>query len=133
MRISTSFATAITLATALGVSITASAVDTATEEVVSSATFDTTGDELQCLTLRTIRDIQYPGDDKLVFEMRGGARYLNELSGVCNGLQKERRFDANGANVGRLCKGQVITVTDQLGIVRGSCGLGEFQELVSSR
>lgn len=133
MRTSTTFAALVTLAAALGVSTTTSASEAVDEEVVSSATFDTTGDELQCLTLRTIRDVQYPSDDKLVFEMRGGARYLNELSGVCNGLRKERRFDANGANVGRLCKGQVITVTDQLGIVRGSCGLGDFQELVTSR
>lgn len=130
MRISTCFTAPLALAAAI-LSLNVSAAEAVDEELVSSARLETTGDQLQCLTLRRIRDVEYASDRKLVFEVRGGGRYLNELSGVCNGLVKERRFDASGANVGRLCKGQVITVTDQLGVVRGSCGLGEFQALAA--
>ncbi len=132
MRRSSTRTCAVAVAAAV-CSLVAHGAENVDEEVVSSAAFETTGDQVQCLTLRTISDVHYPSNDKLVFEMRGGARYLNQLSGVCNGLTKERRFDANGANIGRLCKGQVITVTDQLGIVRGSCGLGDFQELATDR
>ncbi|MEO0971812.1 MAG: hypothetical protein AAFX85_01860 [Pseudomonadota bacterium] len=119
----------VALAVAAMLSMSAFASPAVDDEVIANAVIEKVGTEVQCLSLRTIRDVHYPSDEVMLFEVRGGATYLNELNGSCHNLSRERRFDSNSTNVGRLCKGQVITVTDRFGVIRGSCGLGDFQQV----
>ena len=92
------------------------------------ANYEKTGETVSCLSLRQVRDTNPLDDHAILFEASGGAVYLNELNGRCAGLERERRFSYTTPQ-NRICKGDIISVTDSLGTFRGSCSLGEFHKL----
>jgi len=96
--------------------------------VSALANYEKTGDSKNCLRLSMVRDSDPLDDFAILFEVRGGAMYLNELDGRCTGLEHEKRFSYTTPQA-QICEGDIITVTDTFGTFRGSCSLGEFQQL----
>jgi len=92
------------------------------------AGYEKTGDSVNCLRLSMVRDSAPLNDYQILFEVRGGAMFLNDLNGRCTGLERERRFSYTTPQA-QICEGDIISVTDNFGTFRGSCSLGEFQAL----
>lgn len=92
------------------------------------AKYEKTGETTNCLRLSMVRDSDPLDDYAILFEVRGGGVYLNELDGRCGGLERERRFSYTTPQA-QICKGDIITVTDTFGTFRGSCALGAFEQL----
>ncbi len=113
------------LATALMVSAANAEGDHAAKVL---AGYEKTGDSTDCIRLSMVRDSDPLDDFAILFEVRGGAMYLNELDGRCAGLERERRFSFTTPQA-QICKGDIISVTDTFGTFKGTCGLGEFQAL----
>ncbi len=98
------------------------------EKILSK--YEKTGEATNCLRLSMVRDSDPLDDYAILFEVRGGAVYLNELNGRCTGLERERRFSYRTPQA-QICEGDIISVTDTFGTFRGSCSLGEFQKLTA--
>lgn len=111
-------------AAALSVGLAALAGDRADRVL---ANYEKTGETVTCLNLSQVRDSNPLDDQAILFETSGGV-YLNELNGRCNRLGRERRFSYSTPQ-NRICKGEIITVVDSIGVTMGSCSLGDFQEL----
>ena len=75
-----------------------------------------------------VRDSDPLDDFAILFEVRGGAMYLNELNGRCSGLERQKRFSYQTTQA-QVCEGDIISVTDTFGTHLGGCSLGSFQEL----
>ena len=98
----------------------------AAEETEQDLTFDREGE--RCISTRAIRDTQIIDDQTILFRMRGGDVYLNNLANNCRGLRRERRFSYS-PTAGRLCDVDTIRVLEDFGgvIQEGmACGLGSF-------
>ncbi|GJL92945.1 hypothetical protein [Hyphococcus sp.] len=109
---------------ALSASEASSKADKAQEEL---SKYEKTGDSVSCLMLRSIRDTDIL-DDFTMLVKASGKTYLNEMSGRCSGLAREGRYVHRAAGSG-MCQGDIIQVIDSFGTMRGSCSLGEFEEL----
>jgi hypothetical protein len=84
-----------------------------------------------CITLMEIDRTRVADDDTILFYMRGGDVYRNELPNRCPTLDFEERFMYR-VTTGRLCSVDVITVIDDVGFgftPGASCGLGEFEPI----
>ncbi len=92
------------------------------------AGYEKTGDTMNCIRLSMVRDSDPLDDFAILFKIRGGAVYLNELNGRCTGLERQRRFSYTTPQA-QICQGDIINVTDSFGNFRGSCSLGSFQQL----
>ena len=82
----------------------------------------------RCITTRSIRNTDVIDDYTILFEMRGGDYYVNNLRNRCIGLEREGRFSYR-TSTGRLCSVSIVDVLRQFGgtLERGaSCSLGEF-------
>lgn len=85
-------------------------------------------DKKHCVRVVAIDNIDIVNDDTLIFKMRGGAYYRNDLPHRCPGM---RRTDTlmYRASTGMLCNVDIITVLDDWGFGFSpgvSCGLGMF-------
>lgn len=81
-----------------------------------------------CIDTRRISTTTVVDDQTIIFYMRGGENYVNELPRKCPSLARERRFSYR-TSISRLCDIDTITVLYSMG--RGlepgpSCGLGRF-------
>jgi uncharacterized protein DUF6491 len=92
------------------------------------AGYEKTGDVVRCLPLTQVRDSDPIDDTAILFKMRGGKMYLNELNGKCSGLKRNDRFSFKTTQ-NQICTGDIITVADPVGLPVGSCGLGTFEAL----
>ena len=95
-------------------------------ETEEDLTFDREGE--RCISTRAIRDTQIIDDRTILFRMRGGDVYVNNLTNTCRGLRRERRFSYR-PTAGRLCDVDTIRVIESFGgvIQEGiACGLGSF-------
>lgn len=89
------------------------------ESTAEALTFDREGES--CVVTRAINSTDIIDDRTIIFEMRGGEYYLNNLAYECRGLRFARGFSYS-VSTGRLCSVDTITV-----LRRGnSCGLGTF-------
>ena len=82
----------------------------------------------RCINTRAIRDTDIVDERTILFEMRGGAHYVNYLRHDCRSLVREERFSYRTTG-GRLCSVDTIRVLEDFGgfIHEGmSCGLGSF-------
>ena len=98
----------------------------AVEETGEDLAFDREGE--QCISTRAIRETQIIDDRTILFRMRGGVVYVNNLTNNCRGLRRERRFSYS-PTAGRLCNVDTIRVIEDFGgvIQEGiACGLGSF-------
>ncbi len=89
------------------------------ESTAEALTFDREGE--RCVLTRNIRSTDIIDDQTVIFEMRGGQNYLNNLAYECRGLRFARGFGYS-VSTGRLCNVDSIIVFDR-GI---GCGLGTF-------
>ncbi|HEX6997184.1 MAG TPA: hypothetical protein VF322_03505 [Gammaproteobacteria bacterium] len=84
-----------------------------------------------CIDLRSIDHTRVVDDDTLLFYMRGGGIYRNDLPNRCPQLASEERFMYRVA-LNQLCDIDVITVLTDLGfgfMPAASCALGKFQPI----
>ncbi len=109
---------------AIGAYAASSRADKAQEEL---SKYEKTGNSVSCLMLRSIRDTDILDDFTMLVEA-SGKTYLVEMSGRCSGLAREGRY-VHRANGSSMCQGDIIQVIDSFGTMRGSCSLGDFEEL----
>lgn len=80
---------------------------------------------MTCLNLSNIQQTKVVSDEAILFRMRDGRFYVNELPNKCSGLKFEDGFSYS-TSIAQLCDNvEIITV-----LRRGtSCGLGKFTEI----
>lgn len=84
-----------------------------------------------CVDLMRIDRTEIVDNDTILFYMRNGAVYRNELQQACPTLGFEERFMYR-TTLTQLCAIDVITVLQDVGfgfMPTASCGLGEFQPI----
>ncbi len=84
-----------------------------------------------CINLREIDRTRVPDEDTILFFMRGGDVYRNDLPNRCPDLDFDERFMYR-VSLNRLCDSDVITVIDDVGfgfMPGASCGLGKFSPI----
>lgn len=84
-----------------------------------------------CIDTRRISSTTVVDDQTIIFYMRGGDNYVNELPRKCPSLAREKRFSYR-TSISRLCDVDMITVLYSMGpgLQRGpSCGLGKFRAI----
>lgn len=82
----------------------------------------------RCIDTRRISKTVVVDAQTIVFHMRGGEIYRNDLPNKCTSLAREKRFSYR-STISRLCNVDVITVLYSMGsgLTSGpSCGLGKF-------
>ncbi|HLT91080.1 MAG TPA: hypothetical protein VKZ85_09070 [Woeseiaceae bacterium] len=86
---------------------------------------------VHCVRIQNIRDIDIVNDRTLVFRMRNGDVYRNDLPRRCPGLDRRDPLMYR-TSVGQLCSVDIITVLEDwgFGFAPGvSCGLGMFEPI----
>lgn len=83
------------------------------------------GEKIQCVPLYMINQTRVLDDKTILFEMKNGDVWRNELPFACHGLKREDRFSYK-TSTGQLCSMDIITVLPTMGIPGPTCGLGEF-------
>lgn len=84
-----------------------------------------------CISLSRIESSDVIDDKRILFEMRGGDYYLNELPHRCPGLGFEDAFMYR-TSIGQLCDMDIVTVLINAGFglqSGASCGLGMFRPI----
>lgn len=84
-----------------------------------------------CIRTSRTRSTRVIDDQTILFYMRGGQVFRNDMPNHCPGLAREDTF-AYETRVGRLCQIDTITVLEDFGgrFVRGAtCRLGEFSRI----
>lgn len=88
-------------------------------------------DSTHCVRINNIDNIDIINDRTLVFEMRTGSSYRNDLPRSCPGLDDNDTLMYR-SSVGQLCSIDIVTVLDDwgFGFAPGvSCGLGMFHPI----
>jgi hypothetical protein len=88
-------------------------------------------DSEHCVRIIDIDKIDIVDADTLVFRMRGGKVYRNELPHRCPGLRAKDTLMYRSSG-GRLCSVDVVTVLENWGFgfaPGASCGLGMFEPI----
>lgn len=91
--------------------------------------FSPSGEELQCVRLRTLRQSSVLDDMTVLFERNRKEAYLARLNGRCAGLLSEDRFTYRVFGGSQLCRSDIITVLDTFGRAQGSCSIESFEAL----
>ncbi|MEO1135041.1 MAG: DUF6491 family protein [Pseudomonadota bacterium] len=93
------------------------------------AEFEATGETRSCIGVTQIRTIDALDESRFLVRA-GGAYYLNEVSGRCNGADRAFNRLQYTTSIGQLCRNEIIRIVDNSnGFTVGSCSLGDFQEL----
>lgn len=82
----------------------------------------------RCISTASIRSTDIVDAQTILFNMRGGVYYLNNLSHACPRLFREKRFSYR-PTMGRLCNVDAIRVLEGYGSTMRegiACGLGSF-------
>jgi len=91
--------------------------------------YERTGETVDCIQIRNIRDTRPLSDYVMFVRATGGAFYINEFQDRCFNLGREQRY-VHRTTVPRLCKGDTIQVLDSSGSRGSTCVIGAFDELV---
>jgi hypothetical protein len=92
---------------------------------------DGADEERSCINLREIDHTRVANQDTILFYMRGGEVYRNDLQTSCPNIDSEQRFMYR-TTLNRLCDNDVVTVIDDVGfgfMPGASCGLGKFRPI----
>jgi hypothetical protein len=92
---------------------------------------DDSAEQRDCIGLMDIDRTRVADEDTILFYMRGGEVYRNDLPNRCPNLDFDERF-VYRVTLNRLCDSDVITVLDDFGfgfIPGASCGLGKFRPI----
>ena len=84
-----------------------------------------------CINVRDIDRTRVADPETILFYMRGGDVYRNDLSSRCPSLAFDERFMYR-VTQNRICDLDVITVIDDVGfgfLPGASCGLGKFRQI----
>jgi hypothetical protein len=87
------------------------------------------GETRDCINLRDIERTRVADADTILFYMRDGGVFRNDLSNRCPNLASDERFMYR-VTQSRICDLDVITAVDDVGfgfMPRASCGLGKFR------
>lgn len=86
-----------------------------------------TGKPVSCVSITQIDDTDRVTDDVILFRMKGGRVYRNDLPIACPRLSRSGSAISYRVPTGSLCSGQIINVFDpSSGLGYGSCNLGRF-------
>jgi len=85
------------------------------------------GEPTDCITSRDIEDTDAVSDRVVLFHMRNGRTYRNDLPESCRQLTRKSSAFSYRTTVDRLCSIDVIRVFEPAqGIALGGCRLGKF-------
>jgi hypothetical protein len=119
------------IASLLGLLLTAPAWAQADREAAAADQIDR--EPVKCISPNRIDRTEVIDERTVVFYMRGGNIYRNQLSRNCPQLVRERRFSYK-LSTNRLCDVDVITVLEYWGTQLRpgvSCGLGMFYPITA--
>jgi hypothetical protein len=81
----------------------------------------------RCVNMRDLDGNRSAGEAAIVFDGRGGRKWVNRPAGGCPSLEFGRALRTR-TPTGRLCRGDIATVFDPVaGIEYGGCGLADFE------
>lgn len=86
------------------------------------------GEKVQCIPHFMIERTRIINDKTILFEMKNGVVWRNELPSECPRLKREGRFSYR-TSMSQLCSMDMITLSSIMGIPGPSCGLGEFMRM----
>jgi hypothetical protein len=85
------------------------------------------GPPVSCVNLRDVDGNRSAGEAAIVFDGRGGRKWVNRPAGGCPSLEFGRALQTR-TSTGQLCRGDIATVFDPVARIEyGACGLGDFQ------
>ena len=109
---------------------TASTPEISEKAAAELAKYQLTGEKKSCLMVTQIRTIDPLDDSHFLVESAGGKKYLNVVSGRCSNASRPGYFLQYDVSGSSLCRNEIISVIDNSGgMLAGSCGLGDFEEL----
>ncbi|HEX9965246.1 MAG TPA: hypothetical protein VGB04_09720 [Allosphingosinicella sp.] len=89
--------------------------------------FEPAGAPVQCVSTRDLLGNKSAGETAIVFEGRGGRKWVNRPAAGCPDLGFSRALRTQTPST-RLCRGDIATVFDPVsGFSYGGCGLGDFE------
>ena len=90
------------------------------------AGYEPDGPPVTCVNLRDLDGNRSAGE-AIVFDGRGGRKWVNRPAGGCPSLEFGRALRTR-TSTGRLCRGDIATVFDPVARTEyGGCGLGDFE------
>ncbi|HEX8222299.1 MAG TPA: hypothetical protein VF605_00625 [Allosphingosinicella sp.] len=90
------------------------------------AGYEPAGPPVSCVNLRDLDGNRSAGD-AIVFDGRGGRKWVNRPAGGCPSLGLGRALRTRTSS-SQLCRGDIATVFDPVaGSEFGGCGLGDFE------
>jgi hypothetical protein len=85
------------------------------------------GPPVSCVNLRDVDGNRSAGEAAIVFDGRGGRKWVNRPGGGCPSLEFGRALQTR-TSTGQLCRGDIATVFDPVARIEyGACGLGDFE------
>ena len=85
------------------------------------------GKPQSCVTIRQIRDTDAISDRVVLFHMKNGRTYRNDLPNSCPQLARDGSAFGFSTPIGSLCAIDIIQVTEpSSGFAYGGCQLGKF-------
>jgi hypothetical protein len=89
--------------------------------------YEPAGPAVQCVSTRDLLGNKSAGETAIVFEGRGGRKWVNRPAAGCPDLGFSRALKTQTPST-RLCRGDIATVFDPVtGFSYGGCGLGDFE------
>lgn len=93
--------------------------------------YERTGETRSCMSTTQISAINPLDAHHFLVRVGVSKYYLNETSG-CRGAGRAFNRIQYEVSGGQLCRNQIVQVVDNSsGFIVGSCGLGEFEELIA--
>ncbi len=106
------------------------------EEADPLAGYTAIGESQPCIETFLVRDTKVLDDSTVLFRMRNGELYVNQLSSACPQLAVYNSFTYETHGIARLCNNDRITVfhsgRPQEFSAGATCGINEFQEVAEN-
>jgi hypothetical protein len=121
----------VPLAVVLVLGVAAAAASLAQDEAGDAEERDL--DAEHCVRISDIDEIDIVDADTLIFRLRGGKVYRNDLPHRCPGLKRNDTLMYR-SSIGRLCSVDIVTVLEDWGFgfaPGASCGLGMFHPITA--
>ena len=85
------------------------------------------GPPVTCVNMRDLDGNRSAGEAAIVFDGRGGRKWVNRPAGGCPSLEFGRALRTR-TSTSQLCRGDIATVFDPVARIEyGACGLGDFE------
>lgn len=121
----------MTLARKMTVPLVMLGITTTIPALAQEASQERNMDAEHCVPISNIESISVVNDRTLVFEMRAGSSYRNDLPRNCPGLDEDDTLMYR-SSIGQLCNIDIVTVLDDWGFGFSpgvSCSLGMFHPI----